>query len=246
MVGMTASSALRNLADRYWQARLEASPLFATFLGDHRYDDRVDDLSASAEAAQRVLWEIFLDEAQAIDPATLDETDRVTQRLLVGELTDNITSIDARLIELASDQMQGIHADLLTTAGQLRAPEPTHAAMAVVRVQRLGTMLDQAAERFRGGLAAGRTPARTNIERSLNQVDGYLASPIDQDPFVNMAGPENWDGEAGWRAELTTAVTDHLRPAYVRYRAVLADELLPVARPDERAGLHWLADGPNL
>ncbi len=246
MVGMTASYALRTLADRYWQARLEASPLFATFLGDHRYDDRVDDLSASAEAAQRVLWEIFLDEARAIDVATLDETDRVTQRLLVGELTDNITSIDARLIELTSDQMQGIHADLLTTAGQLRAPEPTHAAMAVVRVQRLGTMLDQAAERFRAGLGAGRTPARTNIERSLNQIDGYLASPIDQDPFVNMAGPENWDGEAGWRAELTTAVTEHLRPAYLRYRAVLANELLPVARPDEHAGLHWLADGPDL
>ena len=58
MVTMTASPQLRNLADRYWEARLEASPLFATFLGDHRYDDRVDDLSASSEAAQRVLWEI--------------------------------------------------------------------------------------------------------------------------------------------------------------------------------------------
>lgn len=246
MVTMTASPQLRNLADRYWEARLEASPLFATFLGDHRYDDRVDDLSASSEAAQRVLWEIFLDEARAIDPATLDETDRVTQRLLTGELDDAITAIDARLVELTSDQMQGIHADLLITAGQLSAPAPNHAAMAVVRVQRLGTMLDQAAERFRAGLAAGRTPARTNIIRSLHQVDGYLASPIEQDPFVMMAGPEGWDGEAAWRGELATAVSQHLRPAYVRYRATLADELLPVARPDEQAGLHWLADGPDL
>ena len=210
MVTMTASPQLRNLADRYWEARLEASPLFATFLGDHRYDDRVDDLSASSEAAQRVLWEIFLDEARAIDPATLDETDRVTQRLLTGELDDAITAIDARLVELTSDQMQGIHADLLITAGQLSAPAPNHAAMAVVRVQRLGTMLDQAAERFRAGLAAGRTPARTNIIRSLHQVDGYLASPIEQDPFVRMTGPEGWDGEAAWRGELATAVTQHL------------------------------------
>ena len=42
---------LRALADEYWEAKLEASPLFATFLGDHRYDDRVDDLSAQAEVA---------------------------------------------------------------------------------------------------------------------------------------------------------------------------------------------------
>ena len=40
------STTLRDLADRYWEARLVASPLFATFIGDHRYDDRVDDISA--------------------------------------------------------------------------------------------------------------------------------------------------------------------------------------------------------
>ena len=246
METMTSSPELRALADRYWEARLEASPLFATFLGDHRYDDRVDDLSEAAESAHRTLWEIFLDEAEAIEPSTLDETDRVTHGLLVRELQDNITAIDARLMELASDQMEGVHADLLIMAGQLRAPEPAHAALAVVRVQRLGNMLDQATERFRAGLAAGRTPARINIERSLNQVDGYLASPLEKDPFVNMAGPADWDGEARWREELTTAVAGHLRPAYQRFRSVLADELLPVARPDEEAGLHWLADGPEL
>jgi hypothetical protein len=53
MEAMTTSEDLRAIADRYWEARLEASPLFATFLGDHRYDDRVDDLSEQGEARQR-------------------------------------------------------------------------------------------------------------------------------------------------------------------------------------------------
>ena len=48
----------------------------------------------------------------------------------------------------------------------------------------MGTMLDQAADRYRAGLAAGRTPARTCIDRSINQIDGYLGSPLDADPFV--------------------------------------------------------------
>jgi uncharacterized protein (DUF885 family) len=246
MVGMASSSELRDLADRYWEARLVASPLFATFLGDHRYDDRVDDLSEAGDAEQRARWSDLLDEVRALDPEGFDETDRVTHGLLAQELADNITSIDTRLAELASDQMQGVHAGLLTMAGQLRAAEPAHAAMAVLRVERLGTMLDQAVDRFRAGLAAGRTPARICITRSLNQVDGYLASPVEQDPFANLAGPPDWDGEAAWRVELAAAVTDHLRPAFARYRAVLADELLPVARDDEHPGLHWLDDGPEL
>ncbi|MGI8755740.1 MAG: DUF885 domain-containing protein [Acidimicrobiales bacterium] len=243
---MTVSTDLRDLADRYWEARLRASPLFATFLGDHRFDDRVDDLSVEAEAAQRTIWLAQRAELDRLDPSSLDAVDRVTSRLLGEELDDNVTGIDARLAELASDQMQGVHADLLITAGQLQAPEPAHAAMAVTRVERLGTMLDQAADRFRAGLAVGRTPARTNIERSLNQVDGYLASPLDTDPFVTLAGPPDWDGEAAWRADLRAAATDHLRPAFERYRAVLADELLPVARPDDRCGLGAIEGGDEL
>jgi uncharacterized protein (DUF885 family) len=107
-------------------------------------------------------------------PAELDETDRVTRELLIEELGDAVAGIDARLVELASDQMQGIHAELLTMAGQLRATEPDHAAMAVTRVRSMGHMLDQAADRYRAGLAAGRTPARACIDRSINQVGGYL------------------------------------------------------------------------
>lgn len=243
---MTADATLRSLADRYWEARLEASPLFATFLGDHRYDDRVDDLSSDADQAQRATWGAFREEAEAIDADALDETDRVTRLLLIEELGDAIESIDARLIELASDQMQGIHAELLTMAGQLRAAEPEHATMAVTRVRAMGEMLDQAAERYRAGLAAGRTPAAACIDRSINQVAGYLRSDLELDPFANLAGPEGWEGEEAWRADLRTAVADHLRPAFARYQAVLADELAPAARPDDRPGLCWLDDGAEL
>lgn len=248
MVGVTAptdgTTAVRALADEYWEARLGASPLFATFIGDHRYDDRVDDLSAEAEERLRATWVDLRDRAAALDG--LDEADAVTRDLLLHELDDAIRAIDLRLAEMAWDQLDGVHADLLITAGQLRAPEPEHARMAIERTRRYGTMLDQAADRFRAALAAGRTPARINIERSLNQVEGYLDSPIERDPFVNLAGPEGWDGLDAWRDELATAVREHVRPAFARYRDVLRDELLPRARPDDRPGLLHLDDGEEL
>jgi uncharacterized protein (DUF885 family) len=170
----------------------------------------------------------------------------VTRDLLVHELDDNVRGIDLRLAELASDQMEGIHADLLITAAQLRAPEPEHATMALARARQFGRMLAQASERFREGLASGRTPARINVERSINQVDGYLSSPLESDPFAHLAGPDDWDGLEAWRGQLTDIVRDDLRPAFARYRDVLHDELLPVARPDDRAGLQWLDDGAEM
>lgn len=239
---------IRSLADEYWEAKLEASPLFASFLGDHRYDDRADDLSAEEERRLRTVWVGLRERAAAVEAGNgaLDETDRATRDLLVQELDDAVRAIDLRLAELASDQMQGVHADLLITAAQLRAPEPEHATMALERARQFGRMLDQATERHREGLAAGRTPARVNVERSINQVDGYLASPLESDPFANLAGPEGWDEVEVWRGELTDVVRDDLRPAFARYRDALRDELLPAARPDDRPGLLWLDGGAEL
>ena len=233
------------LAEEYWEAQLEASPLFATYMGDHRYDDRVDDLSVETEQAHRATWTDLEARAAALDGA-LDETDSVTRALLLHELEDAVRGIDLRLAEMTWDQMEGVHADLLISAGQLNAPEPEHAAMALVRTRHYGDMLAQAAERWRQGLAAGRTPARLNIVRSLNQVEGYLASPLADDPFVNLAGPEGWDGVDAWRAELTGIVAGELRPAFARYRDVLRDELLPRSRDDEQPGLVHLPDGDQL
>jgi uncharacterized protein (DUF885 family) len=118
--------------------------------------------------------------------------------------------------------------------------------MALERTRRYGTMLAQAADRFREALAAGRTPARINIERSLHQVESYLATSLGDDPFVTLDGPPDWDGTGEWRAELAAIVTDAVRPAFAAYRDVLRDELLPVARSDDRPGLLHIDDGAEI
>ncbi len=242
---MTAEQ-VQAIAEEYWDAKLEASPLFASYLGDHRFDDRADDVSAEAEQRLRSRWQEIRERAAAISADGLGETAVVTRDLLINELDDLIRGIDLRRVELESDQMQGVHAGLLIMAGQLRAPEPEHARMAVTRIGELARMLDQAAQRYREGLAAGRTPAKINITRSLNQVTKYLETSLDADPFVSLAGPDSWEGTEAWRYELSDAVRDQLRPAFERYRTVFETELLPASRPDDRPGLCHIADGAEL
>ena len=248
--GMAAHDELLALADEYWEGVLVASPSFATLLGDRRFDDRIEDLSAEADEARRAVLVDQLARVDAVDTDQLDRTDRVTHSLLRGELAQTIEGLVLRLTELASDQMDGVHAGLLTMAPQVDAPTPASAAALVERHRQIGTMLDQAIERFRAGLAAGRTPARIVVDRSLNQLDGYLASDLAGDPFVTFPGPAEWTegdaAEAAWREELTEVARDVIRPAFQRYRDVLAAELLPAARPDERSGLSWLDDGPAI
>jgi uncharacterized protein (DUF885 family) len=244
---MHADDDLLGLADDYWEGRLEAYPRQATLVGDRRYDDRIEDLSAEADERLRGRWAALRDRVDALDASGLGPDARVTRALLRAELERDIDGLDSRLIELASDQMDGVHAQLLMETPQVTAPTPEAAGALVERHRRIGTMFDQALDRFRAGLAAGRTPARLAIGRSLNQLDGYLASPLARDPFVTLAGPDGWAGEAAWREDLAGVARDVIRPAFARYRAMLADELLPAARSDERCGLSWLgADGEAL
>ena len=245
---MSTDADLRRIADDYWEAVMVASPVYATFVGDHRFDDRMDDLSEAAEDANLTVITGIVARAEALDPATLSAGGRVTRGLLLAEADNARARSKHRLAELASDQNTGAHADLLQIAPQTQASDADSAARLVERYRQSDRFLDQAADRFRAGLAGGRTPAAICVERSLNQVDGYLASALDEDPFVQLPAPQDPDGwdEAAWRDELREVTETVIRPAFARYRAVLADELQPAARPDERPGLCHVDGGDEV
>jgi len=237
---------LRAICDDYWDATLRASPTFATLIGDHRFDDRIEDFSAAGEDAERATLLALRARAAVVDPATLDGTERVTHGLLLHEIDDRVRMIDLATTELRSDQMDGPAAGYLVSAPQLAAGSPDSADALLRRLEQLGGALDTAAERFLAGAARGRTPARLAVTRTISMIDGYLASSLDADVFVGIAAPPDWPGEAAWRDRLRAVARDAIRPGFARHRAVLAERLLPVARPDDRAGLCWLDDGAEL
>lgn len=241
-----AARELAELADRYWGLTLEAHPTSATLLGIHDHDDALEDLSEEAEAELRDSLAALRDRAVTLDVSNLDGAGAVTRALLLHQVEVGIAAIDQRLVELASDQMVGPHAQLLMVAPQLTYPEPEHAEAALRRYEQVPRLLDQALDRFRAGLAAGRTPAACVIGRSVNALTQYLATDPATDPFAAAGLPQGWAGEAEWRDRCVALVREVIRPAFERYRDGLRDELLPVARPDDRAGWCWLDDGEEL
>jgi uncharacterized protein (DUF885 family) len=234
------------VAEDYWETFLEASPTMATILGDHRYDDRIEDLSAAGERQLRRRWQGLAKRLATIDRSALGLEDRVTCRQLDQEIGDAVAGIDERLAELQSDQMTSYHVGLLISASLFTAPDSESAWHLIERLRQIPTAFEQAGERFVEGVGAGRTPARVCVDRSINVIEGYLSSPLEADPFVHLKGPADWAGESAWRAALEETVREVVRPAYRRMATVLGDQLRPVARDDDHAGLSWLKDGEAI
>jgi uncharacterized protein (DUF885 family) len=239
-------SELDRLAAELWDFGLENSPSSATLLGDHRFDHLIEDVSEEQEAFQRKQLSDFADRAEAIDPTELSHADQITRAVMIGECRKNVAAIDSEIAEMQSDQLISPHASMMHVVPQWMFPEPEHAEAYLQRLQLIPGVLEQAFARFRSAVRKGRPPAQLTVVRSLSMLDGYLASPPDSDMFATVGGPQDWDGDAAWRAQLRSIVSETIRPAVQRYRDAFESELLPVARPDDRCGLTWVEGGDAI
>ena len=69
-VAGVADPALRALLHDHWERTMARSPVWATMLGDHRFDAELGDYSADAIAEDRVARRAFLERARALSPAS--------------------------------------------------------------------------------------------------------------------------------------------------------------------------------
>jgi uncharacterized protein (DUF885 family) len=142
----------------------------------------------------------------------------------------------------------GFHIELPQFAGQLPLTKPEHAEAIVEKWSKLGTTFDQLIHRLRQGIARDRTPPLSSVEKSIVQIDRYLAMPIADDPYVSVPGPPGFGPEdiETWRDDLVRQVVDVIRPAYERYRHELSSAVILKARPQEKTGARWLPDGEEV
>ena len=235
------------LSDRYWDLLATAEPVWATVVGDHRFDDQMPDLSAEAEAERARQLRDLADAAEAVNPDHLSETDRHSRSLLVWQARAGADVLDSRMPEFTVAPMFiGPQAQLLQLAPLVTLPLPEHAEALLQRYAQAGRFMDQGADRLREGMAAGRTPPLRAVRQVIDQLDSHLASDLRDDPMLSTQPPADWSGSDTWREQLNGVIRDHVRPALARYRDVLAQEVAPVSREPERSGLCWLPGGQQV
>jgi uncharacterized protein (DUF885 family) len=239
---------LARLVDEYWDLELRRGPTGGLFIGDYRYADRNEDLSREAEDGFIHELDAVVDRAEAIDSASLTPDERVTRGVMIEEARGAAGELKSRLEEFAVDPSSGFHVMLLQLVSQIAAPTTEVADAIVTKWSRLGEVFDQSIERLRQGVANGRTPPRMSVEKSIPQIERYLASDPDTDPFTMVAPPSSFSEQEAeaWQTELREQVTGIIRPAYARFRDAIRDEVLPAARPQERSGVKWLPGGDEL
>jgi uncharacterized protein (DUF885 family) len=227
---------------------METQPSNAHMLGDYRYMDRVEDESRAGEDAKIERLRDFASKAKTFDPATLSSDDQVTRETLIYECETEAAITERRQAEFGIDPIFGTQVVFQVAIPQMSVETPEHAEMMLAKYSAVAEMIDQQTERLREGISAGKVNAEFAVNATVDQIDAMLASPIEEDAFLKaqMPGDFSDDDIVAWKKRAAAIVTDEIRPAFARYRDVVRDEVGPLARPDERAGLWALDNGDDL
>jgi uncharacterized protein (DUF885 family) len=231
-----------DLADRFHQRWLEANPFTATMYGLPGYDDLVPDDSEAGQQAWRAEAGQVLREAGAIARDQLTPADAVTLDCTTEAATQELEIIDsARAEHTVTAMPYSGPAAFLALAARTVLLDPAAAEAYLTRLRRSGAWLDQVGERLRAGAGKGRLPVAPLVEQAIVWAEGVLAGP-GPGPVFSPRPPQGWSRAAAWESERRAVAEEVVKPALARW-AVTVKELLPRARPSERAGLVYLPGG---
>jgi uncharacterized protein (DUF885 family) len=241
-------AALAALADEAWDTAIAASPLYATMLGDHRFDDRLPPIEPGEQAAVLLSLSDRLETARSLaDRAWDDPADTVTAEALVDFLAIEVGLREAATDRWTADPLDGPQIGLVAIPSFQAVETPEQGRALAARYAAMGPWMDRHTANVRAGLADGRVSPVSPVRKVVDQLDDLLGRPDAAWPLLEPLAIDRPGWSEAERArfadELTGSLRDGIRPAFARYRALLVDEVLPAARSDERPGLMHVPGG---
>ncbi|HEY8922324.1 MAG TPA: DUF885 domain-containing protein, partial [Candidatus Limnocylindria bacterium] len=241
---MTAE--LDRLAEEFWDAVLAADPAQGTAIGEHRYGDRLSDISPAGRAALAQRFEEIQNAVASLPPES-DPEAALTQAALSQAVGDRLAILAADPHAHTVDAMSGPQSSFMSVPSYQPLRNVADGESMLARWWAMGPWIDQQIAQLRRGSADGRVPVAGSVRRVITQLDELLARPLEDWPLLSplQAGHDGWS-DGAWRAfevGLAGAVREGMRPAFARYRAYLADEVLAGTRNEAHVGILHLPGG---
>ncbi len=239
---------LNNYLHDYWEYILKNTPTFATYIGDHRYNDKLEDLSEEAASAEVIFFKDLLAKMDKIDNAQLSLEDRLNNELLKKTLNTHIEMYRLKVRYLPLDQMQGPHLDFpqITEFHPFKTLNDFESY--IQRLRAFPRQIDQVIGLLEKGIELKITAFKKCMELTAWQVETFTKFQTEDHPmFVpaltmkdGFSDEEKKDIKERVNELISTAVT----PAYKKLYIYLTDEYMKHCREEE--GVWTLPDGADI
>lgn len=231
---------LDTLYAEYFAANLELNPLAATFMGDHRFNDRLANiLSEEHRNRQRMLEDEYLALLSDIDVDALDEQARLSYRLFKRDREIALEQFNYPSHLLAIDQFYNL-ASRFAMLGSGESAQPFEGVDDyedwAQRMEQIPTILDQAIINMEEGMAQDIVQPRVLMERALPQIESHLVEAVSESLYYAPVNDFPEGVSEVDKVRLTelyaTRIEEDILPAYQRLHDFIQDTYLSAARTD--------------
>ena len=238
---------LTKLFEDYRQFLMEQYPEWATYLGDHRYNDRLTDNSEEGQRARakRVLQFFFL--ARDIEEDKLNESDALNYNLFLQELGRSLKSDQWGYHYMPLNQLGGLHLSFpgLVEVQPLKTYDDYKKYFA--RLEAFPNRVDNAIANMRTGMEQRLVQPQFVMQKVLEQIESFVKTPVDSSVFVKpIRNRENELNDAQKKevqTKLNKLVETQIMPAYNKLHDFIETDYLPVCRNDDGVGIWTLPNG---
>ena len=235
---------LEQLSNDFFQNSLDSSPTSAIMRGHKAYFDKLEELTDETFNKEIKVVDEFILRLANIDQNTLSHREKVTYGMLEFALSSNKDSLLDRSWEFGAG-VSGFTGFLIDYNQQMFVPDMESADMLLKRLELYKRLFSQIADVQKVGLTNNRVATERNLLRTIDQLENYLSSAIDNDPllFVNFS-PEITESQISeWREKAKKIIETNVRPTVLTYMDQLKSEHLPNGRSDEKSGIMWIDGG---
>ena len=240
--------ALNDLLAERWEYTLRSSPLFASFLGDKRRNDQLDEFSQKFIDDDLAQTKKDLVRFEAIDTTGFPEQEALNKALMVRDLQMTVEGARFKPWEMPVSQNNGPHIDLPQLVTILSFTTVKDYDDYISRLKQMPRYFDENVIQMRKGMADGLMPPRILLDQVVTQANRIgtqapentpFAQPFTKFPDAIPAAEQKRLREAG-----LAAIRDGVLPAYVKFTAFVRDEYAPKGRTEP--GVWALPDGAAL
>lgn len=247
-----AEQELATILDEYFELQLKRNPVFATSIGDYRYNDKFAvSIDPEFRAEDLAIDREYLARVQKLDENLLEGQPLLSYQIFVRDLKHAIEGAQypEHLIPLNQFYSTPNFFAQLGSGGSVHPFETVkHYEDFLGRVDGFVEWVDQAIANMNEGIEKGVVQPKILMERTVPQIEAQIVEKAEDSLFWKPIGenganmPESFSEEE--RKRLTEAyrvtINERIVPAYVKLRDYLVETYIPNARET-----HGMWDLPN-
>jgi prolyl oligopeptidase len=221
------------LLDEHWEWQLSENPVWASRLGDRRWNDRWPELDPEAVERRQETERDFLRRLRLINSSALSETDRLNHDLFRRELESSVDGQQFNSHLMPISQRGGVQS-LESTAETVRLANVQDYEDWLARMAGVETVIEETMALMEEGRESGYMPPKILMERIPDQVATQLVEDPSQSPFYGAFEtlPDSIAAEDAERLQAlaTEIIESSIVPAYREFSNYFNDVYLPASR----------------